>query len=73
MSVTRIYVVTRAGSLDTRLVEAVSQAQALRFVAEDEFVIKVANTKDVATAMAHGVELETVDPEPEEVDPPSEG
>lgn len=64
MSATRIYVVTRAGSLDTRLVEAVSQAQALRFVAEDEFVIKVANTKDVATAMAHGVELETAGDEP---------
>lgn len=64
MAVTRIYIVTRAGSLDTRLVEAVSQAQALRYVAEDEFVIKVAGTKDVATAMRHGVELETAGDEP---------
>lgn len=58
MSATRIYIVTRKGSTTKRLVEATSQAQALRHVAFDEFSVQNASAKEVATTMGEGVHVE---------------
>lgn len=53
----RIYKVTNGDS--THLVQAVSQAQALRHVAGKTFSVDVAKAIDVAMLMGKGVTLET--------------
>jgi ribosome biogenesis SPOUT family RNA methylase Rps3 len=53
----RIYIVTNGDS--THLVQAVSQAQALRHVAGKTFSVDVAKAIDVAMLMGKGVTLET--------------
>lgn len=53
----RIYKVTNG--TNTHLVQAVSQAQALRHVAGKTFSVDVAKAIDVAQLMGKGVQLET--------------
>ncbi len=53
----RIYKVTNGDN--THLVQAVSQAQALRHVAGKTFSVEVAKAIDVAVLMGKGVTLET--------------
>lgn len=53
----RIYKVTNGDN--THLVQAVSQAQALRHVAGKTFSVEVAKAIDVAMLMGKGVTLET--------------
>jgi hypothetical protein len=53
----RIYKVTSGDK--THLVQATSQAQALRHVAGKTFGIEVAKSIDVATLMSKGVTVET--------------
>ena len=52
----RIYKVTSGNS--THLVQAASQAQALRHVAGKTFTVEVAKAIDVATIMSKGVTVE---------------
>lgn len=59
MTATRTYVVTPVdSSIEPRLVEATSQAQALRHVALDTLGVKVAGGIEVARLMESGVQLE---------------
>jgi ribosome biogenesis SPOUT family RNA methylase Rps3 len=53
----RIYKVTNGAN--THLVQAVSQAQALRHVAGKTFTVDVAKAIDVAQLMGKGITLET--------------
>jgi hypothetical protein len=53
----RIYKVTSGDS--THLVQAVSQAQALRHVAGKTFTVEVAKAIDVAVLMGKGAQVET--------------
>lgn len=53
----RIYKVTNGGT--THLVQAMSQAQALRHVAGKTFTVEVAKAIDVATLMGKGATVET--------------
>ena len=53
----RIYKVTNGDT--THLVQAASQAQALRHVAGKTFLVEVAKAIDVAQLMSKGVNLET--------------
>lgn len=53
----RIYKVTNGDN--THLVQAVSQAQALRHVAGKTFTVDVAKAIDVAMLMGKGITLET--------------
>jgi len=60
---TRIYVVqSKATPRLHRLVDATSQAQAIRHVAQDEYHCQVATTKDLAALMREGVQVETANP-----------
>jgi hypothetical protein len=52
----RIYIVTNGDH--THLVQAVSQAQALRHVAGKTFTVEVAKAIDVATCMGKGAVVE---------------
>jgi hypothetical protein len=52
----RIYKVTNGNS--THLVQAASQAQALRHVAGKTFSVEVAKAIDVATIMSKGISVE---------------
>jgi hypothetical protein len=70
MSVTRIYMITHNQTNDVRLIDASSQSQAVRHAAKADYAVKVAAPKDVAHYMRGGVEVEQVDPEPEQIDPP---
>ncbi len=56
MAEQRIYKVTNGNN--TSLVQAVSQAQALRHVAGKTFSVEVAKAIDVAQLMGKGVQLE---------------
>lgn len=60
----RIYKVTNGDS--THLVQAVSQAQALRHVAGKTFSVEVAKAIDVAVLMGKGAKLETASVVPEQ-------
>lgn len=53
---TRIYIVTQGET--KKLIEASSQAQALRHVAKDTFTVKVATTTEVAEILTAGGVLE---------------
>lgn len=55
---TRIYKVSGGPNEITRLVEATSQAQAIRHVVSDLYRAEVATTKDVAQAMGSGLQVE---------------
>ena len=57
MAEQRIYKVTSGDK--THLVQAVSQAQALRHVAGKTFSVEVAKAIDVATLMGKGASVET--------------
>lgn len=56
MAEQRIYKVTNGGT--THLVQAASQAQALRHVAGKTFTVEVAKAIDVATHMSKGATVE---------------
>lgn len=58
MPTTRIYVVLSETG-ETRLIEATSQAQAIRFVAGTQYRAEVATTKDVAHGMSLGLKVES--------------
>lgn len=59
MTATRTYIVTPVDpSMEPRLVEATSQAQALRHVALDTLGVKVAGGMEVARLMSAGAKLE---------------
>lgn len=60
----RIYKVTNGDK--TYLVQAVSQAQALRHVAGRTFAVEVAKAIDVAQLMGKGVQVETASVVPEQ-------
>lgn len=66
----RIYKVTNGDS--THLVQAVSQAQALRHVAGKTFSVDVAKAIDVAQLMGKGIVLETASVIAEQAQPPLE-
>jgi len=63
---TRIYVVSNKAPeghpKSFRLVDATSQAQAIRHVAADEYECHVAQTKELAILMNNGVKIETAGP-----------
>jgi hypothetical protein len=52
----RIYVVTNGGT--QHLVQAASQAQAIRHIAGKTFDVRIAKTLDVAQLMSNGLALE---------------
>lgn len=60
----RIYKITSADK--AYLVQAVSQAQALRHIAGRQFVVEVAKAVDVAQLMGRGVQVETASVIPEQ-------
>lgn len=66
----RIYKVTNGDN--THLVQAVSQAQALRHVAGKTFSVDVAKAIDVAVLMGKGVTLETASVIAEQTQIPTE-
>jgi ribosome biogenesis SPOUT family RNA methylase Rps3 len=66
----RIYKVTNGDN--THLVQAVSQAQALRHVAGKTFTVDVAKAIDVAMLMGKGVTLETASVIAEQTQIPTE-
>jgi hypothetical protein len=53
---TRVYVVSGAGR--TRLVRAINQAQALRFVASDVFTVAVAKQDQLIELVGDGTKVE---------------
>lgn len=56
---TRIYLVTNTQrGLPARLIEAASAAQAIRHVVSKEYAAVVPTTKEVAHAMAAGIQVE---------------
>ena len=60
----RIYVVTNGDQ--SHLVQAASQAQAIRHIAGKRFDVRVAKTLDVAQLMSKGVALEAASNVPEQ-------
>jgi len=66
----RIYIVTNGDN--THLVQAVSQAQAIRHIAGKTFDVRVAKTLDVAQLMSKGVMLEVASSVPEQATIPRE-
>ena len=60
----RIYVVTNGDQ--SHLVQAASQAQAIRHIAGKTFDVRVAKTLDVAQLMSKGVALETASSSPDQ-------
>ena len=60
----RIYKVTSADK--AYLVQAVSQAQALRHIAGRQFAVEVAKAVDVAQLMGKGIQLEVASTVPEQ-------
>ena len=60
----RIYKVTSADK--AYLVQAVSQAQALRHIAGRQFTVEVAKAVDVAQLMGKGIQLEVASTVPEQ-------
>jgi len=64
MAEQRIYIVTNGGT--QHLVQAASQAQAIRHIAGKTFDVRIAKTLDVAQLMGNGVVLETVISSPEQ-------
>ena len=60
----RIYKITSADK--AYLVQAVSQAQALRHIAGRQFTVEVAKAVDVAQLMGKGVQVETASVIPEQ-------
>lgn len=61
MPETRIYSIHEPTEIDIRprLVRAISQAQALRHVAEGRFRVEVAKQEDIVSLMTDGVTVET--------------
>lgn len=59
MTGSRIYIVRSTNGASQRLVEATSQAQAVRHCVSQDYEVYVATTKDVAKFMACGVLVET--------------
>jgi len=64
MAEQRIYKITSADK--AYLVQAVSQAQALRHIAGRQFTVEVAKAVDVAQLMSKGVQVETASVVPEQ-------
>ena len=64
MAEQRIYVVTNGGT--QHLVQASSQAQAIRHIAGKTFDARIAKTLDVAQLMGNGAVLETASNAPEQ-------
>ena len=58
---TRIYAVRNKDvfNVGVRLVEAATQAQALRHVAQNDYSIDIPNTKEVAELVSSGVRVES--------------
>ena len=65
MSDTRIYKVNTRGEDAPRLVLAGTKAQAIRFVAEDNFEAEVADGKDIAQLVKDGIQVEVAGEEKE--------
>lgn len=55
---TRIYAVTAKESKDVALVEASHPSQALRHIAEDQYSVEIATTKQVALLVGAGQVVE---------------
>ena len=64
MAEQRIYKITSADK--AYLVQAVSQAQALRHIAGRQFAVEVAKAVDVAQLMGKGIQLEVASTVPEQ-------
>ena len=64
MAEQRIYIVTNGGT--QHLVQASSQAQAIRHIAGKTFDVRIAKTIDVAWLMSNGTILETAANTPEQ-------
>jgi hypothetical protein len=65
-STNRIYIVTNKGQ--KQLVQAASQAQALRHVASKEYLVEIAKAVDVAQIMSNGAKIEIAAPSSEQLD-----
>lgn len=65
MAEQRIYKVTSGDK--AYLVQAISQAQALRHIAGKQYIVEVAKTIDVAQLMGKGVQVETASVVPEQM------
>jgi len=66
MAEQRIYIVTNGGT--QHLVQASSQAQAVRHIAGKTFGVRIAKTLDVAQLMGNGAVLETATNAPETIE-----
>lgn len=55
---TRIYLVSRKGVDHARLIRAATQAQALRHVALDEYMVDVATQDQLVDCVSEGVHVE---------------
>jgi hypothetical protein len=64
MAEQRIYIVTNGGT--QHLVQAASQAQAVRHIAGKTFGVRIAKTLDVVQLMSNGAVLETAVSVPEQ-------
>jgi hypothetical protein len=64
----RIYKVTNGDK--THLVQATSQAQALRHVAGNTFIVEIAKTLDVVDLLTAGAKVEKVKYAPEQLNLP---
>ena len=64
MAEQRIYIVTNGGT--QHLVQAASQAQAVRHIAGKTFGVRIAKTLDVVQLMSNGAVLETAANTPEQ-------
>ena len=64
MAEQRIYIVTNGGT--QHLVQASSQAQAVRHIAGKTFGVRIAKTLDVVQLMSNGAVLETAANTPEQ-------
>jgi hypothetical protein len=66
MTAQRIYIVRDKANGIPRLVQATSQAQAMRHVAEDRLSVEVASAMDVARYMGSGIKFEHAGEKPAE-------
>lgn len=58
---TRIYIISEKDSDTVRMIEAASQAQAIRCAIKGRFTVTVANALEVAELMKAGAQVEEAD------------
>jgi len=58
---TRIYLVKNSATNETKLIDAVSHGQAIKYAVKDLVTTKVANAKEVAELVGNGVKVESTE------------